>query len=230
MPRPRLIDLYEGMQDKIKETAWEMMSELGGSGLSLREIARRMNLSAPALYNYYANREDLITALILDGFEGLAETMRSASDAQAHQNTRGRMASVLEAYRRWAMEYPTRYLLIYGTPIPGYQAPRETTVPAAVRIFAVLIALIEDGLQSKQIIPLAPYNVVPKSQQANIAAIIENGGYSVQPLAVYLGFLLWSECYKLVMPTLLSHLRPLNTEALFADECANLLDRFGFQR
>jgi hypothetical protein len=36
-------------------------------------------------------------------------------------------AVIAHAIRDWAHEYPQRYFLVYGTPIPGYHAPTTTT-------------------------------------------------------------------------------------------------------
>ncbi len=43
------------------------------------------------------------------------------------------------AYRQWALVYPQRYLLIFGTPLPGYHAPLEITQPVAARSLRPLI-------------------------------------------------------------------------------------------
>ena len=43
------------------------------------------------------------------------------------------------AYREWALAYPQRYLLIFGTPLPGYHAPEEITQPVAARSLRPLI-------------------------------------------------------------------------------------------
>ncbi|MEU7579848.1 TetR/AcrR family transcriptional regulator [Streptomyces sp. NPDC041068] len=108
---------------EIKEHAWEQIAAAGTSALSLNAIARQMGLSGPALYRYYANRDELITELIRDAYRSLADTCRAAADA----NSDGQLPAVAHALRDWALDDPQRYLLIYGTPVPGYHAPDDVT-------------------------------------------------------------------------------------------------------
>ncbi|MFC5187792.1 TetR/AcrR family transcriptional regulator [Actinomadura harenae] len=105
---------------EIKEHAWEQIASAGASALSLNAIAKRMGMSGPALYRYYAGRDELITELIRDAYRSLADTVRAAADGGAD------LAGLGRAFRGWALEDPQRYFLIYGTPVPGYHAPDDT--------------------------------------------------------------------------------------------------------
>ena len=58
---------------EIKATARQQMAESGTAGVSLSAIARTMEISAPALYRYFASRDDLVTALIADAYNDLAD-------------------------------------------------------------------------------------------------------------------------------------------------------------
>ncbi|MFI6044269.1 TetR/AcrR family transcriptional regulator [Nocardia sp. NPDC051321] len=120
------------MQAEIKQCAWEQITTDGPSALSLKAIAKRMGMSGPALYRYYASRDELITALIRDSYRSLADTLRTARDSGAD------VVGLADAAREWALADPQRYFLTYGTPIPGYRAP-DDTVSIAQEIMAVLI-------------------------------------------------------------------------------------------
>ncbi|WP_375502006.1 TetR/AcrR family transcriptional regulator [uncultured Jatrophihabitans sp.] len=65
---------------EIKQRAWASMAEVGTDALSLRAVARQMGMAPSALYRYFASRNDLLTALIIDGFTGLAGALRKAFD------------------------------------------------------------------------------------------------------------------------------------------------------
>ncbi|MFJ1844542.1 MULTISPECIES: TetR/AcrR family transcriptional regulator [unclassified Streptomyces] len=106
---------------EIKERAWEQIAGAGASALSLNAIAKQIGMSGPALYRYYAGRDELITELVKDAYRSLADTLRAASAAGAD------LAGLAHALREWALQDPQRYFLIYGTPVPGYHAPEETT-------------------------------------------------------------------------------------------------------
>ncbi|WP_433759124.1 TetR/AcrR family transcriptional regulator [Nocardia sp. CA-135398] len=109
------------MRAEIKQCAWEQIATAGASALSLNAIAKQVGVSGPALYRYFASRDDLITELIRDAYRGLADTLRAARDSGAD------VAGLAFALREWAAVDPQRYFLIYGTPIPGYHAPDDTT-------------------------------------------------------------------------------------------------------
>lgn len=151
MPRPRQTDVNEATRAEIKAIARRLMADKGTAGLSLRAIARVIGMSAPALYHYFPRLDDLITALIVDAFISHADYVRAARDAAAaaEQSTTEQLMAAALAYRRWALECPTDFQLIYGNPIPGYAAPREVTVPAASQMgevfFETMRALHTEG-------------------------------------------------------------------------------------
>ncbi len=111
------------VRTEIKERAWEQIATTGASALSLNAIARQMGMSGPALYRYFANRDDLIAALIRDAYRSLADACRLATEAGSGPD----LAALAHGLRDWALADPQRYFLVYGTPVPGYHAPEDTT-------------------------------------------------------------------------------------------------------
>jgi AcrR family transcriptional regulator len=107
---------------EVKEHAWAQIAEAGASAISLNAIAKTMGLSGPALYRYFANRDELITDLVVDAYRQLVDAAKAAVAAKGSEPV-----VLANAIRDWAHEFPQRYFLIYGTPIPGYHAPRTTT-------------------------------------------------------------------------------------------------------
>ncbi|MFD8965946.1 TetR/AcrR family transcriptional regulator [Streptomyces sp. NPDC059568] len=148
------------VREEIKERAWEQIATAGASALSLNAIAKQMGMSGPALYRYFAGRDELITALIKDAYRSLADTVRAAhesgaaahesgaaaheSGAAAHESgaaaheSGADLAGLAHALRTWALADPHRYFLIYGTPVPGYHAPDDVTLIAS-EIMATLL-------------------------------------------------------------------------------------------
>ncbi|MDJ0392443.1 TetR/AcrR family transcriptional regulator [Rhodococcus sp. G-MC3] len=107
--------------DEIKARAWEQIASAGISALSLNAIAKHVGMSGPGLYRYFASRDELITELIRDAYRSLADTMRAAVDSGAD------VTALAYAVREWSLHDRQRYFLIYGTPVPGYHAPQDTT-------------------------------------------------------------------------------------------------------
>lgn len=135
------------VREEIKKHAWEQIAHAGASALSLNAIAKQIGVSGPALYRYFANRDQLITELIRDAYRSLADTFLARAAAGAD------LAGLAHTLRRWALDDPHRYFLVYGTPVPGYQAPEDTTRIAS-EIMAVLLDACTVG--TPEVSPAAP--------------------------------------------------------------------------
>ena len=134
------------MAERILAAARAEIVQVGGVGLSMRAVAREVGMVSSAVYRYFPTREDLLTALILESYGGLAAVLRAAlkdgvEGAAPHvvsvaaPSDARRWARLADALREWALDNPHEFQLIYGTPIPGYVAPPET-IPAAGAVAA----------------------------------------------------------------------------------------------
>jgi AcrR family transcriptional regulator len=132
---------------EIKETALRLMHEQGTTDVRFSDIAREMGMTAPALYRYFADGDDLLTALIVDAYDDLADAVSEARDRVPEDDPSGRLLAVSQAYRTWARREPQRFALILGMPVPGYAAPEEgPTTEAARRAMTQLKSLFFDAL------------------------------------------------------------------------------------
>ncbi|HEX6338408.1 MAG TPA: TetR/AcrR family transcriptional regulator [Jiangellaceae bacterium] len=128
--------------DEIKETATRLMSEQGTTDLRFSDIAREMGMTAPALYRYFADRDELLTALIADTYDELGALVAAAREGVPADDIWGRFLAVANAYRSWASRDPVRFALILGMPVPGYAAPEDgPTTEAAKRAMSQLKAI-----------------------------------------------------------------------------------------
>ena len=180
------------MITRIKAVARQQMAEHGTAGLSLRGIAREMGITAPAIYNYFPQLEDLITALIVDAFNALADAMEAAEVAEASVRPYDKIMALCMAYREWAVAHPTVFQLIYGNPIPGYHAPEEITIPLARRPFLGLFRWFIRAHQAGELTIPAEYQAVPPAMIEGIAAWkrssgIETAGRAAGPADERLG-------------------------------------------
>jgi AcrR family transcriptional regulator len=116
----------EQTRAEIKELALRQLAEGGQAAVALTRIAKDLGLSGPALYRYFTSRDDLLSALIRDAYDDVAAVVTKAADAAAERTPRSRLHALAGAYRLWAVRQPHRYLLIQGTPVPGYTAPADT--------------------------------------------------------------------------------------------------------
>src|SRR6266516_8110451 len=119
--------------EEIKTLARRQLAEQGPGALSLRAIARQMGTASSALYRYFASHDELLSALCVDAYDALADTLTTARDAQPPDDHARQWWAICHAFRRWALEHPADFALLFGTPQPGYQAPEQVTGPAAGR-------------------------------------------------------------------------------------------------
>jgi len=129
---------------EIKQEARRQLAAHGAQGLSLRAVARELGMVSSALYRYFPSRDELLTALIIDAYDALGAAAEAASAAQPAADIRGRWRVTCAAVRTWALAHPHEYALIYGSPVPGYQAP-EATITSATRVALVVGGLLADA-------------------------------------------------------------------------------------
>ena len=139
---------------EITETARRHLATEGAAGLSLRAVAREMGMVSSAVYRYFPSRDDLLTALIVDGYNALGAAAEDADAACRRDDEAGRWLAACRAVRDWALAHPHEYSLVYGSPVPGYQAPEQTVGPAT-RVAAVLGKIISDAQASGVLDPPA---------------------------------------------------------------------------
>src|SRR3972149_5412206 len=111
-PRPQRNEQQGNLQEVIKETAWKQLAEFGASALSLRAIARDLGITAPAIYNYFPDRDALVTALIIDAYTSFGDWQIEARDSVPVDDLGERLKAIGLAYRNWAHTYPQRYQVI----------------------------------------------------------------------------------------------------------------------
>jgi len=130
--------------DEIKQHALAQVAEGGGAALSLNAIGKAMGMSGPAIYRYYASREELLAALVTDGYGELAAAVVETAAATSRRAPARRLAAVAQAYRAWALANPYRYELLFSIRPEGYQDPGEAilSLDGAMRVLLELIGTL----------------------------------------------------------------------------------------
>jgi AcrR family transcriptional regulator len=105
--------------------ALRQLAEGGPAAVAINAIARELGVSGPALYRYFRNRDALLTELVLDAYNDLADALTGTP-------------SLAHAYRAWALAQPHRYRLLFSAPLPGYDAHQPELIAAAQRSMDLL--------------------------------------------------------------------------------------------
>jgi AcrR family transcriptional regulator len=199
--RRRLTTLAE-----IKAIALAQLSTAGPDGLSLRAVARELGMSVQALYHYFASREALLTALVTDAHDALADAVRDGAEASLGADPAQRLVAAGLAYRRWAVENRSAFLLIYGVPQADYAAePGGPTTAAAIRLAFAFRGVVFDGWSREQLeaveLPDADPAFTDRLTGASAAIDID-----LPPGAFALFVSAWAQLHGLVMLEVLEHL------------------------
>lgn len=209
---------------EITDVARAQLSEVGATGLSLRAVARELGLASSALYRYFPSRDDLLTRLIIEGYDALGAAAEAADDAGAQP--RARWHAVCAAVRTWARAHPHEYALLYGSPVPGYAAPRDT-VPAAARVAVVLGRILGEAARAG-LLPPAEGRTTRLVTPA--AAEVLGGDHPALDDAVHARALLtWSSLFGLIGFELFGHFvgSVADPEAFFTEQVGELADLLG---
>jgi len=113
--------------------AREVIAEQGVEGWSMRDVARKLNISHQAPYRHFPNRDHLLAEIMRRCFVDFAEYLDAQSKAQPDDELRG----MGEAYMNYASAKPLEYRLMFGTPWPDPAAHPEL-IQHAVHAFDLL--------------------------------------------------------------------------------------------
>jgi AcrR family transcriptional regulator len=201
--RPSRAEARAHQIETIKSTSRRLMAERGAPGLSLREVAREMGLVSSAIYRYFPTRDDLLTALIVDAYNDLGAAAERAVQRCSKRDATGRLHAAAASIRKWAKRNSSEYALIYGSPVPGYEAP-EFTIEPATRVTMVLANIITDAWRESP--------VEGPTREASLGAMLELSGMEevmpgVPDVVRARGLMVWTQIFGFVSFELFGHYR-----------------------
>ena len=210
---------------EITETARRHLATEGAAGLSLRAVAREMGMVSSAVYRYFPSRDDLLTALIIDGYNALGAAVEKADGACRRDGHAGRGLAACRAVRTWALAHPHEHALVNGSPVPGSQAPQQTIGPAS-RGAAVLGTIIRDAYGSGVLDPPAFCPPPPDSFAPDAGRLREALLTAVPDDVVARALAAWASVFGMVSFELSGQFENVVTErAAFYDHTVGCLGR-----
>ena len=138
------------IRDEIKQAALRQLARSGPAGVSVNAIGKELGVSGPALYRYFASRDELLTELVIDAYDDMAAALRAAIAATRKRARHARFDALARAYRAWAISQPHRYRLLYGPPLPGYDAHARRLIEASKASMDLLLEVLPaDGAHTR---------------------------------------------------------------------------------
>lgn len=181
------------MTEQIKRVARRHLA-VDGPNLSLRAVARELGVVSSAVYRYFASRDELLTALILDGYNSLGAAVEEAEATVARSDLNGRWMTTGRAIRSWSLANRHEYALLYGSPVPGYAAPQDTIAPAS-RPVVVMTAILRDAV-ARGVLAVRPGERLPKAVRADLEGLISQPEFAgVPPAILARGMTAWAQVF-----------------------------------
>jgi hypothetical protein len=133
------------------------------------------------------------------------------------------------AYRDWGLSRPHDYFLMFGTLVPGYEAPHETVAEAASRCTKLVIGLVQDARQAGKLVLPPEYDKPPQSLRRQLKAWSTSHGYP--RAAMHVALVLLARMHGLVSLEISRHLQPVigDPTELYRSEMLVFLKRLGLK-
>lgn len=103
----------EEMKQEIIEAAVHLFVTEGYENVSMRKIAARIDYSATAIYNYFANKEEILIHLLRHAYGQFFGSLKEAVAGSEGRSELERLKASLHAYIAFGLEYPDYYQLIF---------------------------------------------------------------------------------------------------------------------
>lgn len=113
----------EATYDEIVRVATDILTE--GAELSLRAVASRMGMTAPALYRYVASYQELVDLVAFELDKAATRGFVAAAEKYPADDPAARLCAACVAFRRWALTRPREFALVFSNPIGSEASDRR---------------------------------------------------------------------------------------------------------
>ena len=191
-PRERARE--QTLQD-ITRIGREQLAAVGAAALSLRAVARDLGVVSSAVYRYVKSRDELLTLLVVDGYNELGDAAEAAVASAAEP--REQFLALGRAVREWALREPARYGLLFGSPVPGYHAPGEQTTIPGTRVIYALVGIFDTAFRAGRL-EAAAAAPIDDQLAADLDRIRAELGLTTPDPLLARGVLVWSALFGAV--------------------------------
>jgi AcrR family transcriptional regulator len=105
---------HDNLRNALLRAARDLLEDRGPSSLGLREIARRVGVSAPSAYHHFPSLDAIAVGLAEQGAAEMAQCLEVTPAAN-----KSRLLCIGEAYVKYARANPALYRLMFGEGFPA---------------------------------------------------------------------------------------------------------------
>ncbi len=248
LPRPRSTDdvavrtaatrrerLRAATRAELVEAARAELVDGGWAAVTLRAVASRLDMTAPAIYRYFSSREALLEEVVAQLYDELAIHLEQASAPAPDRSLTCRFLNTMWSFRSWALEHGPEFSLLFGAPVPGVGSPDDPVLtfdsagrPArGARFGRVWISLFVELAQTAGVPP--PQQEVSSGLRQQVQLFLDRTGVPLDVDSTVTLLLCWQGLYGFICTEAFGHLRFAVEDAhdLFSlriEECRRLLE------
>src|SRR5215218_9203693 len=139
-----------------------------------------------------------LSLLIIEAYDGLGGAVEEAAEPAVGRSPAARFVAAGRTVRTWAVENPHQYALLYGSPVPGYEAPQDTIGPAS-RVTLALVGIVADAhrdgvLQAPAGVPAA----LPAGLRRDLTTVREAAGSELPDDVIVAMIAAWTQLFGMV--------------------------------
>jgi len=222
--------LFAATQAELSHAARELLVEGGVEAVTVRAVAERVGMTAPAIYRYFDSRETLLGRVCVDLYGELGAHLYAARDERKGASAAERLRHTARAFRHWALSHVPEFSLLFGAPIPGVVVDHDDKHGSAdggqgfALVWLEVFAEIDregHGMQWNR--------PIPKRVRAQLDEFVRGVGLPIDINAAMLYVYCWQSLYGAVATEVFGHLQWAldDAEELFEGRLAELLVMLG---
>lgn len=130
----RRAERHRATRDEILDAAWTLARESGLAGIALRDLGRRVGMTAQSLYSYFASKSEIHDAMFRQGYLALLDLIgRLERETAEIDEPRAALRRTAHAYMSFCTDDPVRYQLLFQRTIPDF-VPSDESYRSAVEV------------------------------------------------------------------------------------------------
>ena len=188
-----------------------LLVEQGLTAVTVRAVAAKLGMTAPAIYRYYPSRELMLEDVVDLLYGELADYLEAACESQRSGSLTDRFMATSRAFRRWALDNRPEFGLLFGAPIPGvghqaHTAGWPSQDSRGIRFMLVWLRLFLEIPAAG--INLAPWpRPIPEGLRSQLTSYLQRLGQPKASVEMAMMFLVsWQSLYGFICTETFGHL------------------------
>lgn len=148
--KDRILRQKEETRKNILDAAYSIAKEDGWQGLSMRKIADRIEYTAPIIYEYFSNKEAILSELTGRGFNMLSRDLEKAK--AGFENPDEQLEAMWMAYWKFAFTDTEMYQVMFGVQMNCCAGECDAADSPYKLFFGVIAEIMKNSNPSKEVV------------------------------------------------------------------------------